>query len=100
MSQVKLVRDVTNHLTLLAAKNSILNSPDVIQQFVSILKGETVAENDKKSPVKQALLHSYIMRGFDNMLQALQSKYIEFLASSSLSKELLSCILKGASASL
>ena len=40
------------------------------------------------------------MRGFDNMLQALQSNYIEFLAGSGLSKELFSCIIKGASASL
>ena len=51
VQQVKLVRDVSNHLTLLTAKNSLLNSPDVVQQFVSILKGETVVVNDKKSPV-------------------------------------------------
>ena len=47
-----------------------------------------------------SLLRNYIVRGFDNMIKILHSKYILFLSDNGLSKDLFSCIVKSASASL
>ena len=47
-----------------------------------------------------SLLRNYIIRGFDNMIKILHSKYILFLSENGLSKDLFACIVKSASASL
>ena len=65
------------------------------RHFLSILQGRVTCS----TPFAQSLLRNYIVRGFDNMIQILHSKYIQFLSEHGLSKDFLAYVVKGAAAS-
>ena len=91
--EVQVVRDINDVRLLNAAMKSPFYNPELIRHFVQILQGNVTCD----LPFTQSLLRGYIIRGFDNMVQILHSKYITLLKEAGVGKDLVSLIVQGAS---